>query len=135
MKSTLFEYDKLNRLIYMLVQNTNIEYNYIYNNCNRTLIIRDEKNRSNFKTTIEQKKIDNYYKNVKMFSEGEVYDTETLYNDKEQIVLIKRINKIKNTCYKKETVRNKFGDEVFWVDDYEGEVNIGFKVDLKKIIK
>lgn len=132
-KKQRFTYDKLGRLIFCEINNLSLTYEYVYCdnlnfNSNRTCIIKNEDNSSNFKTIIIQQFINNKYINSKKEELGEVYKTTVEYNDRGEEIKMERINKIKNTFYSKVYIRDKFGKPIIWLEKYNKEKNIGFRI-------
>jgi len=130
----ILEYDRFDRVIYMKLPYSTIEYFYKYSDDGRICEIKSNENKSNNTTTIFQKFIDNKYVDLKKIESGEIYNTEIIYNNDGLEIEIERINNKKNTHYNKIIFRNKEGCATIWIEKYNKEKTIGFKVDLKKII-
>lgn len=132
-KKQRFIYDKLGRITFYDIVDLDLTYEYIYcddlNICsNRKCIIKDENNNSNFKTVITQKFINKKYVDLKKKEYGNVYEIITEYNERGEEVKIERINKLKNTFYSKIYIRNKYGESVIWLEKYNEQKKIGFKI-------
>ena len=133
----IIEYDKIGRIISIYIKVVGIQYNYEYNDENRTRIctIFSENNKSNYKTTIYQHLTDNdEYIDCKSITEGDTYDLEIKYDELGKEIELKRVNKKSNTNYKKTTFRNKLGTPKIWIEEYDKKKSIGFKVDMNKIM-
>ena len=130
----ILEYDRLDRVIYMKFPFSTIEFFYKYSDDGRICEIKSNENKSNNTTTIFQKFINNKYVDLKKVENGEVYNTEIIYNNDGLEIEVERINNKKNTYYNKTIFRNKEGCATIWIEKYNNEKTIGFKVDLKKII-
>ena len=130
----ILEYDRFDRVIYMKFPYSTIEYFYKYSDDGRICEIKSNENKSNNITTIFQKFINNKYVDLKKIENGEVYNTEIIYNNDGLEIEVERINNKKNTYYNKTIFRNKEGCATIWIEKYNNEKTIGFKVDLKKII-
>lgn len=136
MSFNIVEYDKERRVIYNNVITCDTEYFYNYNNSDMTITIKNYKNRSNFITVIKHKKQGEDYIKKSLYEEGDIYINEINYDDFGRETLIKRRNKIKDTKYYKEIIyRNKKGEPIFWITNYNGEKNFGFKVKIDKILR
>jgi hypothetical protein len=137
-KNTIYKYDKLCRIKSIRHSELDLNYNYVYDSektlkCHRKEFITSKKNKSNHKTITLQRYIGNKYVNHKKIEEGDIYKIITHYNEYEQEIKIKRINKIANTVYSKVFIKNKKGENVIWIEEYNKKKSIGFKVDLNLI--
>jgi hypothetical protein len=130
----VLKYDIFDRVIYMKLPYSTIEYFYKYSEDDRICEIKSNENKSNNTTTIFQKFINDKYVDIKKIENGEVYNSEIFYDKNGLEIEIERINNIKNTHYNKTIFRNKKGDAIIWIEQYNKEKTIGFKIDLKKII-
>lgn len=132
-KKQRFIYDKLGRITFYDIVDLDLTYEYIYcddlNICsNRKCIIKDENNNSNFKTVITQKFLNKNYIDLKKEEFGDIYEITTEYNERGEEIKIERINKLKNTFYSKIYIRNKYGESVIWLEKYNEQKNIGFRI-------
>lgn len=138
MNETIVEYDIYGRIIYMKTD-FGLEYIYEYSSdkedCDRTVTILYKNNKSNYKTVTEQKCVDETYIDKYIKEYGQKYDTKIICDDLGRRTFIERINKSKNTKYTKDTVFSKDNIPILWREDYNGVMNIGFKVDIDKLIK
>jgi hypothetical protein len=131
-KKQTFIYDKLGRVLFYNIVDLDLVYEYIYDDLNicsdRKCIIKNKNNNSNFETVITQKFIDKKYVDLKKKEYGDVYEITTEYNERGDEIKIERINKIKNTFYSKIYIRNKYGESVIWLEKYNEQKNIGFRI-------
>ena len=132
-KKQRFIYDKLGRITFYDIVDLDLTYEYIYCDdlniySNRKCIIKDENNNSNFKTVITQDFVGENYIDLKKEEFGDVYEINTEYNKEGKEIKIERINKLKNTFYSKVYIRNKYGESVIWLEKYNEQKNIGFKI-------
>jgi len=131
----IMEYDKNGKLIEHKMFNPNITFIYNYNDdySLREITCKSPNNKNNFLEIITQKKIFNNYINIKKEQIGEKYETTIFYDDFGFEKSIKRVNKENNSNYNKKIMSNKHGEPKIWLEKYNEEINIGFKVDLNKI--
>jgi hypothetical protein len=129
----IIEYDKLGRVLFLKIPNLDITYSYKYLNNKRVCEIVSYKNKSNYKTTSFQELIDNKYVDNKLIQIGETYDIEITYDKFGREVELKRLNKRKDTKYKKTTFRNSKGLPLIWIEEYNEIKTLGFKVEMEKI--
>lgn len=132
-KKQRFIYDKLGRITFYDIVDLGLTYEYIYcddlNICsNRKYIIENKNNKSNFRTVIIQKFINKNYIDLKKEEFGDIYEITTKYNEEGKEINIERINKLKNTFYSKLYIRNKCGEPIIWIEKYNEQKNIGFKI-------
>jgi hypothetical protein len=132
-KKQRFIYDKLGRITFYNIADLDLTYEYIYcddlNICsNRKCIIKNENNNSNFKTVITQKFLNKNYIDLKKEEFGDIYEITTEYNEEGKEINIERINKLKNTFYSKLYIRNKNGELMIWIEKYNEQKNIGFRI-------
>ena len=132
----IIEYDKIGRVLFVHIKNVEIKYFYKYDDDDDTRVckIYSKNNKSNYKTVLFQSLTkENEYIDNKLIQEGDIYNVEITYNNLGQESELKRLNKEKNTEYKKITFRNTFGIPMIWVEEYNKSKNVIFKVDLHKI--
>ena len=120
----ILEYDRLDRVIYMKFPFSTIEFFYKYSDDGRICEIKSNENKSNNTTTIFQKFINNKYVDLKKVENGEVYNTEIIYNNDGLEIEVERINNKKNTYYNKTIFRNKEGCATIWIEKYNNEKTI-----------
>tara|TARA_B110000503_G_C6899480_1_gene310091 strand:- start:154 stop:579 length:426 start_codon:yes stop_codon:yes gene_type:complete len=131
----IIEYDKIGRVLFVHIKSVEMKYFYKYNDDDtRVCKIYSKNNKSNYKTVLFQSLTkENEYIDNKTIQEGDIYNVEIAYDNLGQESELKRINKKRNTEYKKITFRNSFGAPMIWVEEYNKSRNIIFKVDLDKI--
>ncbi len=122
------EYDKLGRLVFQKVVDANIEYRFFYGTTYRICKIKSGSSGSIFKTFIYQKEINDKYVDKKKIETGDIYLVETYYDDNENEIYIKRINKTKNTHYYRHFFRNSKGKALIFLEMYNKELNLNFKI-------
>jgi len=134
MDNKVIEYDKKGRVVFFNIIEPNISYKFLYGKLNRICIIESNINYSNHKSIIYQIGCDGAYKEIKNIEIGEIYDSETVYDESGKEVLVKRFNKIKNTKYLKKNLIDSNGEVLIWAEKYNEEFNFNFKV-KKNLLK
>jgi len=134
MDNKVIEYDKKGRVVFFNIIEPNISYKFLYGKLNRICIIESNINCSNHKSIIYQIGCDGTYKEIKNIEIGEIYDSETVYDESGKEVLVKRFNKIKNTKYLKKNLIDSNGEVLIWAEKYNEEFNFNFKV-KKNLLK
>jgi hypothetical protein len=134
MDNKVIEYDKKGRVVFFNIIEPNISYKFLYGKLNRICIIESNINCSNHKSIIYQIGCDGAYKEIKNIEIGEIYDSETVYDESGKEVLVKRFNKIKNTKYLKKNLIDSNGEVLIWAEKYNEEFNFNFKV-KKNLLK
>ena len=128
------KYDKYNRPIYYELKEPNIIYEFKYFKNLRLTKITSPEIKGNDKTlTLEEKKDNKYITRISK-ENGEIYDVLINYDLNGKEIKMIRVNKIINSVYEKRTFRDKNGNSLIWVDKYNKEYNIGFKID-KSLLK
>jgi hypothetical protein len=133
--SSIIEYDKKGRTVRVEVYEPAIIINYEYNNDVRIYTSKSPDNSSNHLETITQKKINKEYIDIEKYQEGDVYDVMTRYDEFGNEIYLTRLNKKTSSIYRKKTIRNKCGIAKIWFEEYNKIINMGFKVDIKKLLK
>lgn len=133
--NSIVEYDKEGRTVRIEVREPKIIINYKYENDIRICTSSSSMNSTNHLEITTQKKIEGEYVDVKKFQEGEVYDVTTGYDAFGNNIFVMRLNKKTNSIYRKRIIRNKVGVEKIWFEEYNKTISVGFKVDMKKLLK
>lgn len=133
--NSVVEYDEKGRTIRIEVREPKIIISYKYENDIRICTSSSSMNSTNHLEITTQKKIKGEYVDVKKFQEGEIYDVTTGYDCFGNDVFMMRLNKKTNSIYRKKIIRNKFGVEKIWFEEYNKVISMGFKVDIEKILK
>jgi len=131
------KFDVKKRLVYDFEPKSEILHKYKYDDKNllRTITITNKKNKSNFKTTIIQKLVDEEYINQTKKEHGEVYVLITTYRENGEIKTIEQINKKKKTNLVKEYFKNNKLETEIIILNYNNKKSIHFKSDINKINK
>jgi hypothetical protein len=126
--------DSYGRLISDFSSSTGTLTTYEYGDKWRKITITNSKNRSNHTTIIEQNISENgNFIDSKKTEEGDVYIIKTTYDDKGREKQYEQINKIKQTNLIKTTYRPGEGETCVYIMNYNGNKEIGFKADAKKL--
>jgi hypothetical protein len=133
--NNVVEYDKKGRVIRIEVNEPNIVITYEYIGDNRICKSNSSSNNTNHIETITQRKIKNAYIDIERYQEGEVYDVMTRYDEDGNEIYLTRVNKNTSSIYRKKTIRNKLGIKKIWFEEYNKSISMGFKVDMKKLLK
>lgn len=133
--SNVVEYDKWGRVIRIEVSEPNIIITYDYKGDNRICKSKSSSNNTNHVETITQRKVKNAYIDIERYQEGEVYDVMTRYDEGGNEIYLTRLNKNTSSIYRKKTIRNKYGIAKIWFEEYNKVISMGFKVDIKKVLK
>lgn len=133
--NSVVEYDEKGRTIRIEVREPKIIISYKYENDIRICTSSSSMNSTNHLEITTQKKIKGEYVDVKKFQEGEIYDVTTVYDCFGNDVFMMRLNKKTNSIYRKRIIRNEFGVEKIWFEEYNKVISMGFKVDIEKILK
>jgi flagellar basal body L-ring protein FlgH len=130
------QYDSDGRLISDYIPETETSYKYEYTFDGRKVIITNEKNRSNHTTIIEQEEDDNgWFRDVNKIEHGDIYTISISYDERGRQLKYEQINKEKNTNFTKTFFYPKDGETHIAIMDYNGNKNIDFKSNIKKLIK
>ena len=128
--SNKIKYDTFNRVVYEFISDLSITYTYSYRRGFRLETIESPYNKTNYKTTILEKKIGNEYVKLKKIEYGEKYITIKKYKDGNRF-FFKRFDMLKQTFFIERTIRNKLGDVIFWFEERNKYKNFGFKISNK----
>lgn len=133
--NSIMEYNKKGRILKMEIFEPNILVCYDYKENIRVRTSSSTMNVTNYLEVITQKKIKEDYVDIKKHQEGEVYDVTTVYDDSGNEIFLTRLNKKTNSIYRKRTIRNNYGIEKIWFEEHNNNLSMGFKVDMKKLLK
>tara|TARA_B100000900_G_C20396093_1_gene640722 strand:- start:425 stop:844 length:420 start_codon:yes stop_codon:yes gene_type:complete len=135
MYNNIFEYDKEGRIIKHQVMEPKMNIVYEHKNNLRICTSTSYFNNTNHLEIVTQKKFKDDYIDIKTHQEGEIYNITTEYDDNGKKIFVTRLNKVTNSIYRKKIIRDSSGAEKIWLEEYDKEKNIGFKVDMEKILK
>tara|TARA_B100000963_G_scaffold326727_1_gene313990 strand:- start:786 stop:1211 length:426 start_codon:yes stop_codon:yes gene_type:complete len=133
--NNILEYDKQGRIIRHQVLEPVMDIIYEHKNDLRICTSNSSFSNTNYKEVVTQKKIKGNYIDIKSHQEGEIYDITTEYDENGKKIFVTRFNKVTNSIYRKKIIRDSCGNEKIWLEEYDKEKSIGFKVDIDKILK
>jgi hypothetical protein len=133
MNENIMRYDNQKRLIYSFEKEFNITHKYYYKGDFRLICIESPLNRTNFKTSILEKKVNGMYVKLKTTETGDIYHIISKYDKNGWVVFYKRINLIKaaHTFFIEKTIRDKNGVSMIWFENRNGNKSFGFSVNAK----
>tara|TARA_Y100000389_G_C17412764_1_gene491908 strand:- start:433 stop:858 length:426 start_codon:yes stop_codon:yes gene_type:complete len=133
--NNILEYDKEGRIIRQQMMEPQMNIFYEHKNNLRICTSTSSFNNTNHLEIVTQKKIKDGYIDTKTHQEGRIYNITTEYDDNGKEIFVTRLNKVTNSIYRKKIIRDSSGAEKIWLEVYNKEENIGFKVDMEKILK
>jgi len=133
--NSVIEYDQKGRVIRIEVYEPKIVINYEYTNGVRICKSESPTNNTNHLETITQRKVKGKYIDIEKLQEGGIYDVVIRYDENGNEIYLTRLNKNTSSIYRKKTIRNKLGVKKIWFEEYNKSISMGFKVDMKKLLK
>lgn len=128
------KFDETGRLVSCFLPSTGTLTTYAYGTDWRTITITNERNSSNHTTTIEQKlKNNGDFIDTLKTEEGEIYTIRISYDEKGRETKYEQINKVKKTNLIRTTYHSGEGETSVFVINYNGNKEVGFKADMKKL--
>ena len=133
--NSVIEYDQKGRIIRIEVYEPKIVINYEYTNGMRICKSESPTNNTNHLETISQRNVNGKNIDIEKLQEGDIYNVMTRYDESGNEIYLTRLNKNTSSIYRKKIIRNKLGVKKIWFEEYNKSISMGFKVDMKKLLK